>query len=306
MKHENNNGSIAEHLWKGDISGIDHTIVKVNNVAASLPWYQRVFGLVEVARGQGRVYLASPVTSKIVLGLTEGGTGIDYIAYAVYNTGSLDRIAERLNTASIPFTRGSSESRPGAIDAIRVKVPTGHTFELLAAEPHENALHAEYRPCAMDVRTSHMQVRSENIEEMSQFMQHVGFYVSAYALHPNGSGNHLLQFMRVNDRHHQLAILGGAAGIHHVAIELNTDDFWKFCDHLAAIRTPAEYGPGRHNEGDMLFIYVRDPDGNRFEITGPMCVVSHDYGPTELNDEPWFHMNHWGPQPPESWYKEWN
>lgn len=306
MTLEKNNSAIEEHLWKGDISGIDHTIVKVHDVEASLPWYKKVFGLVEVARDKNSVFLASPVTSKVVLGLTNGGTGISYIAYAAYDSGSLDRIAARLDAASIPFSRGVEHSRPGAIDAIRVTVPTGHTFELLVAEKHQDKLHEEYRPCAMDVRTSHMQVRTESIQEMSEFMQKVGFYVSAYALHPNGSGDHLLQFMRVNDRHHQLAILGGKAGVHHVAVELNMDDFWKFCDHLGAVREPAEYGPGRHNEGNMLFIYVRDPDGNRFEITGPMCVVSHDYGPTELNDDPWYHMNHWGPQPTESWYNEWN
>lgn len=300
-------GNVPTHLWKGDIARLDHSVIRVGNLAEAIDWYQRLLGLDVVEQGAGRAYLASRLTGTVVVGLEENadaGAGLEYVSYRAHDEASLARIGQRLADAGIPHERGSYPTRPGGLEAIRLTAPTGHVVELLhardAAKPKPTS---GYQPGAFDVRTSHIQFRTTDVLETSRFMQILGFKVSTYVELP--SGQHLLQFMRVNEYHHQLAILTGRAGLHHVALELDTQDFWKFCDNLAVQKIQAEYGPGRHNEGNLLFIYVRDPFGNRLEICGPMEVAGFDYPPSPATEEPWFHMNQWGPQPPESWYHEW-
>lgn len=296
--------------WAGDFLGIDHTVVRVPDLEEGVAWYRRLLGLIEAARSPGKVYLASPLTGTIVLGLAEGGLGLEYASFRARDGQALERLAGKLQSAGVDFERGIAGSRPGAIDALRLVLPTGHTMELLHAEttgknkPGPGYPGEGYVAGAIDVRTSHLQVRTTDVVELSEFVQKIGFRVSNYVPTPDGA-NHMIQFTRVNDFHHQLAILSGRAGLHHVALELDQVDFYKFLDHLAAVHIPAEYGPGRHVEGNLLFIYVRDPFGNRLEICGPMEYVGYDYPPHTVEYEHWFHMNMWGPQPPESWYKEW-
>lgn len=295
------------HQFRGDIAGVDHCVVQVSELAQGVAWYQRAFGLVEVARQGARAFLASPVTGNVILGLVEGGTGLEYASYAVYDAASMARIRRRLQAAGLSYDDGITDSRPGARDAVRVTLPTGHLVELLLADDASAAPLPEYRAGALDIRTSHLQIRSLDIAEVVEFLQVLGFKRSSFVTKFDGSDGFYIHFMRVNDRHHQLALLTGPSGLHHVAIELDNADFWKFCDHLAAEHIPAEYGPGRHLEGNMMFIYVRDPFGNRTEITSTMEVVGHDYPTMPCSDDPpHYHMNMWGPQPPESWETEWN
>jgi catechol 2,3-dioxygenase len=293
------------HRWKGDLSGIDHTVIRVPDLEAGVAWYRRLLGLVEVERRDGRVYLASPVSGLVVLGLQEGGKGLGYVSYAARSAKSVARLKQRLDRAGVAYQTSIDDTRSGVIDAFRVELPTGHMLEVLHAEPPAPSKIPPpgYAPGAIDVRTSHTQLRTLDVLGMSDFLKVLGFRVSTYV--PLPDGKHLLQFLRVNERHHQMAILTGSSGLHHVALELDTTAFWTFCDHLGVERIPAEYGPGRHLEGDILFIYVRDPFGNRLEITGPMSHAGYDYTPHAGSDEPWYHMNRWGPQPPESWYHEW-
>ena len=78
-------------------------------------------------------------------------------------------------------------------------------------------------------------------------------------------------FTRVNEFHHQIALLAGNAGFHHVALETSAMDVLRFGDHLLLHRVAAEYGPGRHGAGLPIFLYVRDPWGNRIEISSPIA-----------------------------------
>lgn len=301
--------NVAEelHKFRGDIAGVDHYVVRVGSLEEGVAWYRKVFGFVELGRANGCVYLGSPVTGHVILGLAEGGTGLQYVSYHVYDGGCLARIRVRLDAEGITYRDGIDESRPGAIDALRVQLPSGHLLELLHAERGKPQLTSGYRAGALDVRTSHLQIRSLEIGEMVNFLQTLGFKRSSFVPKPGGSNDFYIHFMRVNDRHHQLALLTGPAGLHHIAVELDEADFWKFCDHLAKEFVSAEYGPGRHLEGNMMFIYVRDPFGNRTEITSTMEVVGHDYPTMPCSGEPpAYHMNMWGPQPPASWETEWN
>ena len=78
------------------------------------------------------------------------------------------------------------------------------------------------------------------------------------------------------------------------------------CDALAAAgyADNIERGPARHGISNALFVYVRDPDGNRFELyTGDYLTVDRDQAPKRWElDNP--RRQSWGPPPPRRWYEE--
>ncbi len=286
------------------LTNLDHSVLRVPDLEVGLAWYKKALGLVEADRRAGGVYLASPVSGRVVLGLTAGEPGLDYVSYRAADRRALDAIVNRLDEAKVPYTSGTAGTRAGASDAMRLEIPTGHTLEIILDETETAAapIPGHYRAGAIDFRTSHVQVRTVDVRELSEFLALIGFTTSTYVPFDD---NFYMKFLRVNEKHHQMALLTGEPGIHHVSLELGEVDFWRFLDHLATEKIPAEYGPGKHHEGNLLFLYVRDPFKNRLEINGPMEYVGLDYPPQLATQEPWFHMNMWGPQAPESWETEW-
>jgi catechol 2,3-dioxygenase-like lactoylglutathione lyase family enzyme len=157
---------------------------------------------------------------------------------------------------------------------------------------------------AIEVRSCIVLLRTTDVKGLTEFLAVAGFRSSTYVQLPDSDG-FFIQFLRTNEYHHQLAILTGQDGMHHIALEVDEVDFWRCLDNLQLQKIPAEYGPVRHHEGNMLSFYVRDPFGNRLEVTSTMETVGFDYPATHASHEPWYHMNMWGPQPPESWHTEW-
>jgi len=295
----------ATVAWKGALAGIDHIVIRVPDLQAAVSWYQNLLGLAATEREPERVFLASPVTGRIVLGLSEGGTGLDYMSFRARTPEAFDLVSSRLDAAGVNMLPRAGKSRPGASDTLRITIPTGHTLEVVLAEDSAPAAPVSgYWPGAFDVRTSHLQLRTTDVKTLTEFFAIIGFRSSLYVPLPDSDG-YFIQFLRVNEYHHQVAILTGRDGFHHVALEVDDVDFWRLLDNLQLRKIRAEYGPIRHHEGNMLSIYVRDPYGNRLEITGAMEAVGFDYPPTPGMHEPWYHMNMWGPQPPESWENEW-
>ena len=293
-------------VWKGPLSGTDHSVLRVPDIDTALPWYRRMLGLVVAERRDGVAFLCSPVSGRIVLGLSEGGTGLDYTSFHARTAESFDAVAAKLDGRDIRTTVGASATRPGVRDAFRVELPSGHMFEVVHPDTAAPTapVDGEYRPGAIDVRTSHLQLRTTDVKQLTEFLGVLGFRSSLYVPQQETDG-YFLQFLRVNEFHHQVAILTGRDGTHHVALEVDEVDFWRFLDNLVVTKFGAEYGPVRHHEGNMLSIYVRDPFGNRLEITSTMEMVGFDYAPHTADQPFWYHMNMWGPQPPETWEQEW-
>lgn len=292
--------------WKGPLAGTDHTTIRVPDLESGTRWYRELLGLVVKEQGAGRAFLASPVTGRVVLALSEGGRGLDYVSFRARTSEVFETIGGRLDAAGIALDQGHSATRPGAADALRVQLPTGHSLEVLLAEEEASGspVVGEYGPGSIDVRTSHLQLRTTDVRGLTEFLQVLGFRSSTYVQLPNTDG-FFIQFLRANEFHHQVAILTGQDGMHHVALEVDEIAFWAMLDHIGVLKRPAEYGPVRHHEGNMLSFYIRDPFGNRLELTSSMEIVGFDYPPTPADHEPWYHMNMWGPQPPESWENEW-
>lgn len=148
-----------------------------------------------------------------------------------------------------------------------------------------------------------MQLRTADVSDSADFLTGIGFFVTDYVRRREGEGYFAI-FTRVNEFHHQIALFAGRTGFHHLALETDALDVMKLGDHLLLHRVAAEYGPGRHVPGKGVFMYVRDPWGNRVEISSPIEMVGFDAPPREMTDPIPFIVNMWGPQPPESWRED--
>ncbi len=296
----------APTSWtRGDIVRVDHMSVRVPDIEEGKNWYTKVLGLIECERKNNRVYLSAPVSGRITLALAEGGTGLEYASCLVRDSDAFNRIAANLRRHGIPATDSTKDARTGTAQALRVTMPTEQLLEFMVADQNNTAARstASY-PGAFNIEASHVQLRTPDVAGLALFFDKIGFRITDYGKAPDKEF-YFAVFVRANEFHHQFALFAGKTGLHHIALETDAIDFLKIGDHLSRHRVSAEYGPGRHMPGDSIFLYVRDPFGNRVEITSPMQMVGFERPAVKITEQFPFMVNMWGPQPPASWMNEW-
>ena len=80
-----------------------------------------------------------------------------------------------------------------------------------------------------------------------------------------------------------------------------------YCDILAGagLADAIERGPARHGISNALFVYVRDPDGNRMELyTGDYLTGDPDFKTIRWKLDDPRRQTLWGPPPPRRWFEE--
>lgn len=142
-------------------------------------------------------------------------------------------------------------------------------------------------------KIGHLVLKVRDLERSVEFYTKVlGFKVSdAY---PDSMIPGRMVFMRCNNDHHGLALIGGADGdspnreLHHVAFEVATiDEVLRARDHLRAHGAKIEFD-GRRRAGAQVAVEFRDPDNHMLEIYWGLDQVGTD-GRT---------------RPPEEWREE--
>ncbi len=98
-------------------------------------------------------------------------------------------------------------------------------------------------------------------------------------------------FMRCNNDHHGIALVGGASQdaraeeLHHFAFEVDTiDEVFRAREHLERHGVPISF-EGRRRAGQQIAVEFKDPDGHNLEI----CWGMDQIGPED------------GARPPEEW-----
>jgi catechol 2,3-dioxygenase len=79
------------------------------------------------------------------------------------------------------------------------------------------------------------------------------------------------------------------------------------CDLLAGARLheAIERGPGRHGISNALFLYLRDPDGNRLELySSDYLTVDPDFAPIRWSINDPRRQTFWGHTAPACWFEE--
>ena len=143
-------------------------------------------------------------------------------------------------------------------------------------------------------RTQHLVFASPQPETVAAFYRDVlGFVVSDEVRADDGALGAC--FLRSDEEHHSYAVFRSDVARHdHHALETGCwNDIRDWADHFATMRVPIWWGPGRHGPGNNLFAMVRDPDGNRIELSAEI-----EHMPREMDFRTWAHeeftLNMWG------------
>jgi len=131
------------------------------------------------------------------------------------------------------------------------------------------------------VKMGHAVMIVEDVERSVEFYTRVmGFKVSD--VYPESMQKGKMVFMRFNDDHHGIGLVGTAKGpsrheeLHHMAFEVATiDEVFKIRDHLEAHGVQVDFD-GRRRAGAQVSVEFRDPDGHRLEVFYALDKVKWD------------------------------
>ncbi len=139
-------------------------------------------------------------------------------------------------------------------------------------------------------KIGHVVLRVTDLERSTDFYTRIlGFRVSD--VYPESMIAGGMVFMRCNDDHHGVALVGGKEGraendeLHHMAFEVSTlDEVIRARNHLRANGVTVQF-EGRRRAGAQIAVEFLDPDGHWLEIYWGLDQV----GPHEAS------------RPPEEW-----
>lgn len=85
-------------------------------------------------------------------------------------------------------------------------------------------------------------------------------------------------FLRSDPEHHSFATFRAPESRpdHHAYETGGWMDIRDWGDHVASLRIPMWWGPGRHGPGNNLFFMIEDPDGYKVEFSAELEVMAQD------------------------------
>ncbi|MBS1895526.1 MAG: VOC family protein [Actinobacteria bacterium] len=285
--------------------------LRVEDLEEAVSFNTEVFGLTELSREDGRVYLTCGADQeRAQLVLREGGTGTGSFTLSVDAEDDLEGFAERLRGVGVD-TEVRTDAAPGQSRALAFSLPTGQEVEL-EARPERSL----YQHEALDPAPQRHGVGASDIDHITiafddgakakatarVLTEGLGFSVSDVMLDPEG--NWLGAWTRAGEYHHDVAMIRCQSGatLHHLAWTLDGADHLKTAaDALARAGHCLETGPGRHGVGGNLYSYFWAPGGNRYELSAEMPrLVGRRSQPLVRSVAEFNAFSAWGTPRPES------
>lgn len=265
------------------------------DLAGSVDFYTRVWGLNVAAETGGKVYLAATGDDFHVLELKAGDKAeLRKITFRAASSDHLTALFEKCEASGCTVIRplGPADGPSGGQRFV-VREPQGCVIEFVHGD-----LRKEGKTIANQVqRLAHVNINSSQIEALSTFYQDVlGFQLT--------DRSKMMAFLRCNDDHHAVVLAEAPVnGLNHIAflmpdLESVMRGSGRVVDHGHSIG----WGVGRHGPGDNVFAYFVDPTGVVVEYTAEVLQVDDTYrfkGPDEWVWPPG-RTDHWGIAPPKS------
>lgn len=255
---------------------IDHFAIGVDDLDQAVTWYRKVLGLRQVALQEGRHFLGCGSRKGFDLVIADGGPGLRHVAYACHLEEEFTEVSGRMETSGLPEAAVPFVG-PGIERAKAISLPGGHVVQVVLRDGADHyvsvaqwAPEAAHSPREID----HVNVAVRDVAATVEALDRALGLTLSDVHHIDGPGD-VGAWMRAGDRHHDFAIIRNRAdGLHHIAYQLaDPGAVIAFADRLANAGSTAEYGVGRHGPGSNVFVYVRDPSGNRVELTADMAIV---------------------------------
>jgi catechol 2,3-dioxygenase len=294
---------------------IGHTELRVTDLDAAHAFYVNALGFVEVARDEHTIYLRGmeefDLWTLALVGADQPGLG--HFALRVDDEGDLDRLEALHERLGLPVTRVAAGAEPGQGEALRVVGPEGfpiefyHRMEQLPLPQDGMVLpmrDARLRHGTGPLRIDHINLRTSSMSAtLGYLMDDLEFGISEYI---ERDGEMFATWLRRHTGSHDIAVLAAQqSALHHLAYLVpEPASLIRLADALSDLGfdDAVEFGPARHGVTNALFLYVRDPSGNRLELYTGDYVRDRDLPPIKWTWDDFLGKGRtwWGAAAPES------
>jgi catechol-2,3-dioxygenase len=235
----------------------------VTDLGASVAFYEDVWGLETVARGDGAVYLRGTGPEHHLLVLREGPTaGARRLNFGVAERATVDALHAALGGSATSAPAALNE--PGGGYGFSFADPEGREFRVIAGIANNAAIARADAP----YKISHVLFESIDPGAATEFF----CGTPGFRLRDHAGRNY---FLGCNADHHCFGFgQSFRSTVSHVAFELpSVDGLMRGVGRMRGKGMTIEWGPGRHGPGDNVFSYFFDPDGFVIEYTCEMEQV---------------------------------
>lgn len=291
-----------------------HLEFKVRDLDQARAFYVDALGFVESASTAGALYLRGIEEyhhHSLALVRSER-PGVTHLAYRVAAEADLPLLAGLAATSGLPRRWVEAGEEPGQGRALRVQDPGGLPVEFVHdLERAERLLQRfDLHRGARILRLDHFNCLVPHVQPVYDwYVTRLGFHTSEYTETDGPEAQLWAAWLHRKDNVHDLALMNGAGPrLHHAGFWVEeVTDLIRACDLLAArgLSAAIERGPGRHGLSNAMFLYLRDPDGNRIELyTGDYLTADPDFPPIRWSVNDPRRQTFWGHAAPPSWFEE--
>jgi len=283
--------SVSDALWS---STLKYCRIESEDPTRLAAFYEDALQMAPEPLAEARIRLSAPGRTLIIgPGPNESVPEVGFDAGGHNRLGALREAIEATGVA----IRGS-DSAAFDRDAFEVSDPEGLRIVFGCSDIPDSALpetSAPDRGATLWGRLQHVVFASPRLREVADFYKRkLGFVLSDTVVREDDEVETAV-FVRSDPEHHSFACFRAEAfRFDHLALETSGwTDIRDWADHFAEREIPIWWGPGRHGPGNNLFFMIRDPDGNRIEISAE-C----EHMPRAMPPRTWPHtertLNLWG------------
>jgi 3,4-dihydroxyphenylacetate 2,3-dioxygenase len=291
-----------------------HIALRSADLGRARAFYVDLLGFVETARDPDHLYLRGyeEVEHHSLLLIRSRAAGAAHIGFKVASEDDLDRLQGIAQDSGLSHRAIADGEEPGMGRGVRIQDPAGLPIEFYASmQPAERLLQRfDLHRGARVMRLDHFNCQVPDVALAYQwYTRTLAFRCSEYTETDDRPARLWAAWLHRKSNVHDLALMTGLGPrVHHAGFWVaETLDVIRTCDLLAGAGHQAsiERGPGRHGISNALFVYLRDPDGNRIELyTGDYLTADPDRAPLRWSINDPRRQTFWGHFAPDSWFDE--
>lgn len=257
-----------------------HAQVRVLDLEKSVAFYRDVMGLVETGRdAQGRVYFKcwDERDHHSYILRQDDSAGIDFFAFKVLDSATLDRLEADLNAYGLETQRIPAGDLLETGERVRFELPSGHLIELYAhktavgnglGQTNPGPWNASSEAGIAPMRLDHALLYGPNIAAVQKiFTEVLGFFLVERVLTPDGDASAAI-WLSCSHKVHDIAFAEypEPGKLHHCLFLMESwEKVLRAGDIMSMNDVTVDIGPTRHGITRGCTIYAWDPSGNRFE-----------------------------------------
>lgn len=264
------------------IARLAHVALRSSDPEGLAEFYGALFGLAEIARNGDTHYLATGTTPGYQLEIGIGDPGVEHFALSVGDRTTLDEARSRLTELGTEIEPLVPSPATGIDDGWCFALPSGHVMALVSqADPvpfHAVPLiDARHLRGVGPVKLEHITMNCGDVERVATFLiETLGLRLTESVQPPGAPWFNA--FLRCRDRHHDVAFFAGEDGdtprLNHLCFAVpSVIEVVRVCDLVAGRGIVLDASIGRHINGNNVFVYFKDPDGNRIEVNTDMAEI---------------------------------